>query len=436
MADLSAYELARERRIAENQGKLRALGLDVAGPAAIQKRSAEAAAALRKRATGKRKKKPWAEPRQGARRSTRDRKSPKSYNEDEAEWTPGKDSDEGDDSNDSDDDDDDDEDYAASVASIPKPKRIRKTSNKKPQPAALPPPSSSPPPFLTIEQAKTGRAKCRACREPIEQGAYRIGQQAWIVGRNAMTWQHPDCFVGRVCVAVEPSGRGKCKATGRQLAKGEVKLGLRSHTATAWVALSSVPAVLAPVLSVCGGQQEADTELPSSSKASSQLVGSATTGSIEGMDGLDAEQAKQVVAAAQQAAAALEEQQQQQQQQQQGQSASAEESKVNSEGSNSDDNEQDDDDDAEVAAADKAKKKSKKGKSASRSSRPPQPAVGSKTGAKGRVCWKFGAHLCYGDLLPRQETKSHCFARTHKGNTKTLTKGSSYWWILPVKEEK
>ena len=40
MADLSAYELARERQIAENQGKLRALGLDVAGPAAIQKRSA------------------------------------------------------------------------------------------------------------------------------------------------------------------------------------------------------------------------------------------------------------------------------------------------------------------------------------------------------------------------------------------------------------
>ena len=47
----------------------------------------------------------------------------------------------------------------------------------------------------------------------------------------------------------------------------------------------------------------------------------------------------------------------------------------------------------------------------------------------GRVAWKFGGHLCFGELLPRQETASHCFARTKNGNTKTLAKGKSYWWL-------
>ena len=33
-------------------------------------------------------------------------------------------------------------------------------------------------------------------------------------------------------------------------------------------------------------------------------------------------------------------------------------------------------------------------------------------------------------MLPAKETAGVCFARTHKGNTKTLTKGGSYWWML------
>ena len=56
-----------------------------------------------------------------------------------------------------------------------------------------------------------------------------------------------------------------------------------------------------------------------------------------------------------------------------------------------------------------------------------QPELGRKTGAKGRVVWKFGSYLCYGKLMPQRETATHCFARTHKGNTKTLAKGKGYW---------
>ena len=58
-----------------------------------------------------------------------------------------------------------------------------------------------------------------------------------------------------------------------------------------------------------------------------------------------------------------------------------------------------------------------------------QPAKGSVSGGKGRVCWRFGGSLCYGMLLPKQETLTHCYARTHKGNTKILTKGLTSWWM-------
>ena len=50
--------------------------------------------------------------------------------------------------------------------------------------------------------------------------------------------------------------------------------------------------------------------------------------------------------------------------------------------------------------------------------------------AKGKVCWRFAGALCFGTLLAAQETTERCFARTHKGNTKTLTKGSASWWML------
>ena len=43
------------------------------------------------------------------------------------------------------------------------------------------------------------------------------------------------------------------------------------------------------------------------------------------------------------------------------------------------------------------------------------------------VAWKFGGRTYYGTLIKSRETKTHCYARTHNGNIKTLTKGKSYW---------
>jgi hypothetical protein len=47
-----------------------------------------------------------------------------------------------------------------------------------------------------------------------------------------------------------------------------------------------------------------------------------------------------------------------------------------------------------------------------------------------QVAWKWAGALCYGTLLPARETSTHCYARTQKNNTKTLTKGGAYWWQL------
>ena len=59
-----------------------------------------------------------------------------------------------------------------------------------------------------------------------------------------------------------------------------------------------------------------------------------------------------------------------------------------------------------------------------------QPEAGSVARATGRVAWRWAGMLCYGTLIARSETASHCYARTQRGNTKTLTKGGTYWWQL------
>merc|ERR1719487_2808899 len=103
---------------------------------------------------------------------------------------------------------------------------------------------------VLVEKAKSGRAKCRSCSSPLEEGETRVGMYAWIMGRNALTWQKPQCFVNNLIVAKEASGRGLCKKTNKKIAKGDVKLGFRSHTATSWV-LPAAGAGLLKALAKC-----------------------------------------------------------------------------------------------------------------------------------------------------------------------------------------
>merc|ERR1711865_349401 len=218
-----------------------------------------------------------------------------------------------------------------------------------------------------------GRSKCRSCLEQIEKGEIRVGMEAWIMGRQAITWQHPKCFLHNIKCDEASNARGKCKVTGEPFSAGDVKIGCCSHTATSWVSLASVPMALGKVLLL-------EKQLKLSE--------------LNGFDGLPPAKQSKVAATFLQAR----------------QTTTAAVNK------NTDET--------------KKPKKKKEKAEAGLSGRKEQPELGQKTGAKGKAAWRFGGHLCFGVLLAGSETKTHCYARTHKGNTKTLAKGKDYWWLL------
>ena len=73
--------------------------------------------------------------------------------------------------------------------------------------------------FVVVEMAKTGQSRCRKCADPIPKGELRVGLEAWISGRKAVTWQHPPCFLQGLRFAAATTGRSKCKATGDLMPK-------------------------------------------------------------------------------------------------------------------------------------------------------------------------------------------------------------------------
>merc|ERR1740130_2407079 len=104
---------------------------------------------------------------------------------------------------------------------------------------------------ITIEFAKTGRSTCRKCRNKIEKGQPRVGMMAWIVGRNAMTWQHPICSLQNIVVGYERSNqnkKGRCKATNVVFLKDDLKIGIKCHTAKSYYHLDGIRPVLDRIL--------------------------------------------------------------------------------------------------------------------------------------------------------------------------------------------
>ena len=231
---------------------------------------------------------------------------------------------------------------------------------------------------LSVERAKTGRSKCRACREAIPQGMPRVGQHAWIMGRNSIVWSHPKCCLERLVVAVESSGRSKCKASGRALVKGEPKIGLRAHTATAWVSLQQIASVLAPVMAVLPSQHVAAAASIFGQGEPTQLP------LVEGFAKLSAEHQ----AAVKTALSPL------------------------------------------FGAKQKVRTPTSPGPAGLVGGTPPKTVAADGRKNAGKVAWKFAGKTCFGELMPGRETSTHCYARTHKGNVKTLTKGKKYWWLV------
>ena len=198
--------------------------------------------------------------------------------------------------------------------------------------------------------------------------------KAWIVGRNAMTWQHPRCFCMQITCDYDASGRSKCKLTGQKFEKGELKMGTRSHTATNWYKRRAFGDVLRLV--------------------SGALEGTVVRADdIDGYDEMDETQQKSI-------AAALADISKKQDKKPQNQT--------------------------------KTNGKNHKGTTDTTTS-DRQPPTGTVSRASGRVEWRWASMVCSGTLLPSRETKSHCYARTHKGNVKTLAKGKSYWWMCKTK---
>lgn len=373
-ASLSAYELEREKTIAANNAVLKSLGLDK--PILASKQPKKALLQKRRRDDDP----DYAVPKRTTRVSNR--KAAK-------------------DSNGSDDDDDEDgdgdgKDEDDEYEDIPRPVKASRKGTTRASPAAATvkldvEPSGPEGSCIVVEAAKTGRSKCRKCLEMLPAGAPRVGMETWMVGRQVMTWQHPECFVSALKITTEATGRGKCKQTKQAFAAGERRLSASAHITTNHVKLSAAVSLLRPVFSALG--EDANGR----QAAFDGIVG------LGELEGEDREVLAQVLTTGEPAAA---------------RAASADDAQ---------------DDALEVEptpntalalAADVTKP------APSTEEMRQQPPKGQVSKAKGKVCWRFAGALCFGSLLAAQETTERCFARTHKGNTKTLTKGSASWWML------
>jgi hypothetical protein len=345
----SVYECEREKRIAANNAILKSLGLDNK-PALVDKRPKAAPAQKKRRYED--------DPEYVAeKRETRSsgRQAAVKYAEGLS-----------------------DEDDSEGDTVIRKPVKISKRS--------LAPPPGAPAPAadgasqvestcVVVEEAKTSRSKCRKCMEVIPAGELRVGMESWIMGRNSMTWQHPECFCSALEITMEVTGRSKCKQTKHKFEAGERRLSASAHTTTNNFKLSAAVPLLRPVF-----------------RALSDSARSKAFDSIVGLSELQpSERALLAECLAQGAPAAMK---------------MEEEEEAASDVAG----------DANAALSGDAVTK--------------QPPAGLVSKAKGRVCWRFAGCLCYGTLLPAQESGTTCYARTHKGNTKTLTKGNASWWML------
>lgn len=250
---------------------------------------------------------------------------------------------------------------------------------------------------LTLEFAKTGRSSCRSCLSKIEKGAPRVGMEAWIVGRNAITWQTPKCLLqNMVCLYEKSGGKGKCKATHVPFEKGNLKVGIRCHTATSYYSIEAIEGVLSNVVALMRTDESMqDFQITVDDIVGNEKLAKGHRQVLE--DALEIvfrqipEDPKLTVSS----------------------SAILDEAKFL------------------TSTAVKTVKNEVVSKPLTlEPQKRDQPKSGAKTGAKGKVEWKFGGRFCYGTLIPKMESKTHCFARTHKGNVKTLAKGKAYWSML------
>ena len=398
----SAYEQKRLANMARNAAIMKSLGLETT-PARAEK----------KKPTAPRPKKRQAATAAPSRRSVRARKPVATYSDEHRGGASNDDDDDGDDSGGGGESEYEDGGKDSEGEDQQEPSHQRRRATK-PSPRGAPTlrPQRVVPAEelggLVCEAAKTGRSTCRKCGERIEQGAARVGMKSWIVGRQALTWQHAACFLENLVCARDATGRTRCKVTGEPFARGELKLGARSHSATSYYkpTRAGAGAVLAAVVALVPRAAHA--------RVKQDVL---RVDRLDGAGELDASESDALGSVLRGAVAAME--------------ASGAAGRSGGSGGDGSDGS-----DGEADGA-QAGEEAKEGASGGTKARPgtagavaSQPGVGVKSRTKGQVQWKWGSMVCSGALLPARETDTHCFARTHKGNTKTLAKGKPYWAMV------
>jgi len=53
-------------------------------------------------------------------------------------------------------------------------------------------------PSWRVETAKSGRSRCRSCRDHIFEGRFRIGEPYFYEGSLSYRWYHPRCVATRI----------------------------------------------------------------------------------------------------------------------------------------------------------------------------------------------------------------------------------------------
>jgi len=115
--------------------------------------------------------------------------------------------------------------------------------------------SESKPKVISLEEDRTGRAKCKepTCLKGIEKGALRVGAPLFAQGRTTTGWFHPDCFIIGVSVEECSKGNGgKCKVTKVKFGKGDFRALIRCGSAKFGLSLRSAKRLLQPVLNAIG----------------------------------------------------------------------------------------------------------------------------------------------------------------------------------------
>jgi len=112
---------------------------------------------------------------------------------------------------------------------------------------------SCPTSLVTTAQAVSSRSTCRKCKQIIEKGEMRVGVEAWVAGRQSMTWQHPICFVSNLDVEVVSKGvTGSCKQTRTKIEKGSVRTTVWSNTAKFYLSIAGVYVLLEAITQTAG----------------------------------------------------------------------------------------------------------------------------------------------------------------------------------------